>query len=247
MSREISLPEMKALYEPGCGAPSLVLVAGGRAPDRAWLCDLCRGEKVWAIDRGIDACLPAGIFPSLFIGDGDSASGYAKKWLAERKTPSLIFPPEKDLTDLQLALKIMKADPGGPVIKEAILTGSFGGRFDHMFANVYSLLWAEEEWSVRVRCMADDNEAFFIVRGGEKACFSGLGNNTLISTLSLSPECTGVKTTGTRWPINNGKLFLNRPYAVSNIVAGAEGVSGSFSVEVRSGWLGVYIFHGKQF
>lgn len=241
MPREISIPEMKALYEPGRGRTPLILVAGGRSPEPRWLHELCANKEVWAIDRGVDACFYSGILPSLFIGDGDSASRHAKKWLTDNKVPLFLFPPEKDLTDLQLALKKMAARE--PFLNNAVLTGAFGGRFDHMFANLFSLLWAEEELNASVRCMADDREAFFLVQGGEKVSFCGLAKGTLVSTLSLSDKCTGITTTGTRWPVSKGTLYLKMPYAVSNAVEGTGDGAGVFTVEVESGWLGVYIHY----
>ena len=140
--------------------------------------------------------MAAGIRPSFFIGDNDSVSEEARQWSREEKIPSLLFPPEKDLTDLQLALKEASGTCGGPNGMRgctAILTGAFGGRFDHLFANLYSLIWAEEEWGVKVRCEADGSEALFILRSGETLRLSGLEKGGIFSTLALSEKCLGVR------------------------------------------------------
>jgi len=244
LSLIITTPQIKANISPGSGSPSLVLVAGGRAPDPCWLALLCKGKTAWAIDRGIDACMGAGVVPSLFIGDRDSASKKGILWASEKEVPSLVFPPEKDMTDLQLALKLMRNFSGG---SSAILTGAFGGRYDHSIANIFSLIWAEEEWSVQIRCAADDRESLFILRDGESATFSGVTAGTLVSTISLSENCTGINLWGTKWSIPNGMLSIRRPFAVSNIISGTDGVPGSkdgevsFGVDIGTGWLGVYV------
>lgn len=244
MSLIIKIPQMTAKISPGSGSPSLVLVAGGRIPDPCWLARVCQKKTAWAIDHGIDACMGAEVVPSLFIGDRDSASKKGILWASQKEVPSLVFPPEKDMTDLQLALKSMRNFSGG---SSAILTGVFGGRYDHSIANIFSLIWAEEEWGVQIRCATDERESFFILRDGESAIFSGIPAGTLISTMSLSENCTGINLWGTRWPIPNGKLSIRRPFAVSNVITGSDtlhcrkdgGIS--FGVEISTGWLGVYV------
>lgn len=234
------LPQLKAFFEPAIGPPSTVIVAGGRAPDITWLRELCSSRDVWAVDRGLDGCMSADIVPTLFIGDGDSVSRKAMQWAQLKRVTSLLFPPEKDLTDLQLALR----EAGGKG-SSAIITGAFGGRFDHIFANVYSLIWAEEEWGPRVRCMADEKEVFFLIRGGESLSLSGLERGTVFSTLALSEECSGIDMKGAKWQVGEGRLLLREPFAISNILSGdAEGAlidRAPLRVSLSSGWLGVYV------
>lgn len=243
----ISLNHFNVSFTPLFEPPSLVFVAGGRAPGSSWLRDLCREKDVWAVDRGLDHCMVAGIKPSFFIGDSDSVSERALRWSREENIPSLLFPPEKDLTDLQLAFKEACGTYGvspGRNRRAAILTGAFGGRFDHLFANLFSLIWAEEEWGMKVRCVADESEALFILKGGETLRLSGLEEGGVLSTLALSEKCLGVRMKGTKWTIREGSLYLNKPFAVSNIA------EATVEVGLSSGWLGIYWaareFTGRQ-
>ncbi|HON33395.1 MAG: thiamine diphosphokinase [Thermovirgaceae bacterium] len=233
----ISLPQLKAQFTPPFELPSIVFVAGGRTPGPSWLRELCREKDVWAVDRGLDPCMAAGIRPSFFIGDNDSVSEEARQWSREGKIPSLLYSPEKYLTDLQLALKEAGRTCRGPNGRRgctAILTGAFGGRFDHLFANLYSLIWAEEEWGMKVRCVADGSEALFILKGGERLRLSGLEKGGIFSTLALSEKCLGIRMTGTRWTISEGNLYLRKPFAVSNVA------ETTVEVGLSSGWLGIY-------
>lgn len=239
---KIELPDYKVTFSNGSGHPSLVLVAGGRPPDPQWLARLCQDRETWAIDRGIDACINAEIKPSLFIGDQDSASREGVLWAQSNRIRSVIFPPEKDMTDLQIALKM-----AGETFTcaETILTGAFGGRPDHFFANIFSMIWAEEVWGVQTRCAADEREAVFLLQGPGLVEFSGVSPGALISTLSLSERCTGVNLRGVKWPIKRGVLDIRRPFAVSNIITGMKsffsGSEATFDAEISSGWLGIYI------
>lgn len=241
---KVKLPQFKANVFPGSGSPALVLVAGGRPPNAQWLAQLCQGKDTWAVDKGIDVCLSAKIIPSLFIGDRDSASMNGILWARNNRVPSVVFPTEKNMTDLQIALRMVQESAKGP---DVILAGVLGGRHDHFFANIFSMIWAEEEWGVQSRCAADEKEAIFLLKGPGSIEFTGVPAGTLVSTLTLSEKCTGVNLWGTKWPIENGTLNIRRPFAVSNIATGTKpGFSDiknevSFGVEMSSGWMGIYI------
>ncbi len=244
LALKIELPHMEADIFPGSGSPSLVLVAGGRPPDPQWLVQFCKGRDIWAVDKGIEVCLNAKITPSLFIGDCDSASREGLLWVLNNKVHSVILPTEKNLTDLQATLR-MAGESG--IHSEVILTGAFGGRNDHFFANIFSMIWAEEEWGIQARCAADDRESVFLLKGQGSVEFSGVPVGTLVSTLSLSEKCEGVSLWGTKWPIEKGTLNIRRPFSVSNVVMkkghfGSEvNERGSFGAELTSGWMCIYI------
>lgn len=233
MGTTLELPQFKAVFSKGEGNFPLVLVAGGRQPEPWWFQDLCRNRRVWAIDSGIDLCRKSFVLPDLFIGDRDSASAEGILWAESKKIESMTFPPEKNLTDLQIALREKGLRwPGTP----AILTAGFGGRFDHLFSNIFSLIWGGEEWSSFTRCIADDKEALLLLRGGEDVGVSGLETGTLISLLALSDRCLGVCLEGTRWPLEEAVILKNRPYAVSNY-----SVTGYLRLGIDEGWIGLYV------
>ena len=101
----ISLPQLKAQFTPPFEPPSIVFVAGGRTPEPSWLRELCREKDVWAVDRGLDSCMAAGIRPSFFFFFFDSDSEEARQCFWGEKIPCLLFPPDKDLSYFLLALK----------------------------------------------------------------------------------------------------------------------------------------------
>ena len=121
-----------------CFQDACLLVVAGRAPEAAWLREAAKGREVWAVDHGLDACLAAGIRPQRLIGDGDSTAPAAWQLAKEQHIPIEQFPVEKDDTDTQLALKLAR-EAGFPA---AIVTGAFGGRFDHALSTVTSCAFA---------------------------------------------------------------------------------------------------------
>ena len=129
------LPQLTAVSaSPAVPQEAGLLVSGGRAPDVRWLREAAQGRRLIAVDHGLDACQKAGLRPASLIGDGDSASPLAWQQAKASGIPIHAFPPEKDDTDTQLALTIAQEE-GMPA---ALLTGVFGGRFDHAYSTIFS-------------------------------------------------------------------------------------------------------------
>jgi len=227
-----------------------LVVLGGRAPLSSWLRSVASGKTVWAVDRGADACLAAGLAPHHVLGDFDSISEKSKIWLQNNGSGIKIerFDPDKDYTDFQLCLNCIKRDTGG-----ILVTGCWGGRFDHAFANIFSALWGLE-WGAKILAFADESEILIPLANDEK----NEENNKsaplelfftskayAISLLPLRESCEGVYVKGTKWELNGATLTQGRPYAVSNIPSGEK--SGKISVKIEKGIIGVYCFFGNSY
>lgn len=89
-----------------------------------------------AVDGGLDHFIGSGIIPNEVIGDFDSMSDDAKRWMNERIITYTQFPSEKDKTDSALALS--RAIKWGA--KEIIMFGYTGSRLDHTLANILLLV-----------------------------------------------------------------------------------------------------------
>ena len=194
---------------------------------------------VWAADHGADACISAGIVPHHVLGDFDSISEDGEAWLRRNVPEAEVdrFNADKDLTDFQLCLSRIKGD--------ILVTGCWGGRFDHAFANVFSSLWGLE-WGARVVAFADESEILIPLAAGPKVCEAGqsaalelhlLSDASAISLLPMCESCEGVDVRGTKWELAGATLAQGRPYAVSNAPTGDV-----VSVKIDKGIVGVYCF-----
>ena len=209
----ISLPNLRLYFHQDRPLKEYLLVAGGRTPEIQWLKASAVGREVWCVDHGADSCRTAGLSPSLFIGDGDSAKQDTIDWLTSLDTEIMRFPPEKDRTDTQLALELF-ADKKDAFV---VLSGGFGGRFDHLFSLLYSFVGS------KVRgCIADGREFLFVLRDGESVEIELDAVPQSVSLLPLSPECAGVSLSGVHWPLSGTVLRQENPYTVSNRLAAAE-------------------------
>lgn len=207
-------------------SPCRLLVLGGRAPAPDWLAEVAMGREIWALDRGADACRTAGVRPDRILGDLDSISDEARRWAEGLKIETMRYDPDKDDTDFQLALGLLEG--------ECVVTGCWGGRFDHAFSNVFSSLWGSE-CGAHVLCFADDRELLFPLQGPSELHLSFLRVPPVLSLLPLTAVCEGVSIDNAKWPLEDARLLQGRPWAVSNVPLGS-----NVTISVRSGTLGIY-------
>lgn len=228
--REIILPQCRLTVSGSDAAEAVGFVtAGGRKPAVAWLQSAaggCSGD-IYCADAGAACCLEAGLRPKLLFGDGDSASEDVYTALAELGTVIKRFEPEKDDTDLQLLLKNIKGS--------IIVSGVWGGRFDHLYSNVFSLLSYKKQHQCSV-VLADEKEVMVLLSADEKVYIElqDLQKVKAVSLLPLTQE-TRVNLSGVYWPLKEGVLQLLYPYAVSNIPLE------NFRCECLQGDVGLYI------
>ncbi|MGN0938731.1 MAG: thiamine diphosphokinase [Selenomonas sp.] len=208
-----------------------LLVLGGRAPAVPWLQEWRRAwpsADVYAVDHGVDACRRAGLSPTLLIGDADSATPENWRWGEARAARVERHPVEKDFTDTQLALRRAMED-GSAVL---LLTGAFGGRFDHAYSTIFSAA------QVQTPCvLADERELVVYVHGGERLTVAFRQQPKALSLLPMTAEAEGVTLQGTHWPLTDAVLCQGRPNAVSNVV---EKSSKDCTLQVREGCIALY-------
>lgn len=229
---EILLPGLKAASSASFDPP-LAIVAGGRPPAASWLKEFLPDRELWCVDSGLAPCVGAGFWPSRLIGDGDSAPPDLWEEALSGKTEVEVFPVDKDYTDLQLAL--YRACETGK--KHVVVSGCWGGRFDHLWSAINSALWALRH-GVRVLAFADQAEALFLAAGGETwEVEVGPGSYDVLSLIPLGGDCAGVTLEGVRWPLKDVTLSPERPFAVSNRFLESK----KPRITLKKGILGVYV------
>lgn len=194
------------------GAGTVLLVAGGRRPAAAWLLAAAQARTVYCADKGIECCLDNGLLPAILCGDADSAAPAAWQQAQAAGVKILRHDPAKDDTDLQLLLAAL------PARVNVIASGIWGGRFDHLYSNVFSLLAHKRRQGTQV-VLADEQELLVLLQGGESVVFEPSVPEA-IEALSLLPltDCSEVTLQGVQWNLAYSPLLLAHPYAVSNMV-----------------------------
>jgi thiamine pyrophosphokinase len=190
-------------------------------PVEAWLrpADLLIGA-----DGGTLHCLALGRQPHAVIGDLDSLSPELVRQLGAQGVWIERHPPEKDETDLDLAIHYAL----GQGAQEIVLLGALGGRLDQMLGNV--LLLTRPEWRVPI-ILADGNQQAQMVRAGERLTLVAPVGNT-VSIVPISHQVTGITYHGMVYPLANATLALGSTQGISNVVAQAPA-----TIQITSGLL----------
>ena len=219
------LPQCEIFYQ--SSAQEILFVGGGRVPSREFFLDIANGRKIFCIDKGIELCRACGVVPDFLIGDFDSAESSAVDWAREKNIPVEQYPVDKDFTDTQLALRRAEEIFGEHV---AILTGAFGGRFDHLYSTIFTCAALD-----RKIFLTDEHEIIFYLRGGESTKIKFFKKPLAVSLLPITSTCAGVKTKNLHWELDGATLTQNFPNAVSN-----RADSDKISVGLDKGTLAIY-------
>ena len=225
----LQLPQLQAEFTHTQINQQLLLVTGGRPPADDWLRRAVQARTLWCIDHGIDCCWQNQLPPQRLIGDGDSASSTSWSWAQSLHIPVHRFPPAKDLTDTQLALQLAEQYLPQDFF---VLTGAFGGRFDHAFSTILAAAA-----STLPGCICDEQECLVLLKEKETLLLRSVEQPKAVSLLPLTTECNGVSIDGMRWPLKNVVLHQLQSYAISNEILANQ----QMKVSNTSGILGVYI------
>ena len=194
------------------GSSTALLLAGGRKPASEWLVQIAASKDIYCADKGIECCCENNLKPVWLCGDADSAAKdcWEKAQLSGVKI--LLHDPLKDDTDLQLLLAAM------PEAVNIVASGIWGGRFDHLYSNVFSLLNYKIQRDVQV-VMADEQEILLLLQKDESLIFKPFSPEN-IEALSLLPltDCNEVTLQGVQWNLEYAPLLSAHPYAISNMV-----------------------------
>ncbi|EET60051.1 thiamine diphosphokinase [Marvinbryantia formatexigens DSM 14469] len=92
-------------------------------------------DFVIAADRGMEFLRKADRLPDWIVGDFDSAAPEALAWFESRGVPVRRFRPQKDSTDMEIAI-LMALERGSTQIT---ILGATGTRMDHMLGSIKNL------------------------------------------------------------------------------------------------------------
>lgn len=184
---------------------------------------LARADLLVGADGGANALHAAAVTPHAVIGDLDSLRPEVAAELAAAGATIVRHPPDKDETDLELAL-LYAVGRGAARID---VLGALGGRWDQGLSNVALLAMPELEGR-RVRLLDVGQEAY-LARG--ETPIPGAAGET-VSLLPVGGPARGITTRGLRYPLADAELRFERSRGVSNMI-----VEPPARVTVREGLL----------
>jgi thiamine pyrophosphokinase len=189
-----------------------IVLAGGDAVAAHTAALLPADAYVVAADSGLHLADGLGLRVDCVVGDMDSADP-ALVDTAERRGASVErHRPDKDATDLELAL--LAAQRHG--VDRILIVGGAGGRLDHFLANV-GLLTSPRFADVQIEALFGDARVS-VARGrpGPVELDGRVGE--LVTLLPVGGDARGITTKGLEYPLQSEDLPLGTTRGVSNVV-----------------------------
>jgi len=173
---------------------------------------------VIAADGGLAHLERRGLRADLIVGDFDSLGRVPEG------ANVICHPVEKDDTDMMLAVRT-GLERG---CRKFLLYGGLGGRLDHAYANLQTLIWLTEHQAQG--WLLGGGLAITAIRNGRLEFDAG--RKGIISVFCPNGEARGVDLDGLYYPLRDAVLSSSFPLGVSNQFTGKPA-----SVSVREGTL----------
>lgn len=190
-----------------------VVFAGGDPLDAAVA--VPEHDLAVAADSGVHEALARGVDVTVVVGDLDSVAPEALDEARRRGAIVEQHPPDKDATDLELALDAARARDA----RRIVVLGGGGGRLDHLLGNL--LLLGSSRYADLDIGAHLDGARLWVVRGGSTATLCGRPGQ-LVSLLPLGGAAEGIRTSGLRFPLDDESLEPGTTRGISNELAAPE-------------------------
>jgi thiamine pyrophosphokinase len=194
-----------------------IIFVNGHLPDLEAARRLIRPDDfLIAADGGTRHALALGLLPSVVVGDLDSVTADDRRRLEGSGVEIRQYPPDKNETDLELALRTAL----GAGYRSIFVLAALGGRLDQTLGNL-ALLTDPSLAEVDVRLDDGIEEAFF-VRTQAKASPRGASRRVegcpgdTVSLIPWGGLAEGVTTDGLRWPLRGETLHPDKTRGISN-------------------------------
>lgn len=187
------------------------IVAGGPIQHIPNLTLMDDENTLWVgVDRGVYYLLKHNINPTIAIGDFDSVSAEEWKIIQQSVNELDIHQPEKDETDMELAL-IWATSQAPASIK---IFGATGGRLDHFLANAFMLVKYQQPHSDPIEIIDLQNELAIFYPGKHQINWDK--NKKYVSFIPLSMEVNSLSLSGFKYPLIDQNIDFTSSLCISN-------------------------------
>ncbi|MFE8695226.1 thiamine diphosphokinase [Cytobacillus sp. FJAT-53684] len=167
---------------------------------------------IWVgVDKGVFTLLTKGINPAIAFGDFDSVTREEMTIIEEKVDALNQFKPEKDETDMELAMDwAIEQNPA--LIR---IFGATGGRIDHFIANIQLLSKPLVSKNFEQVEIIDQKNIVYLRMPG-KYLINKNSHFKYISFLPITMEVSGITLEGFKYPLKNQFLPLGSTLCISN-------------------------------
>ncbi|WP_342430556.1 thiamine diphosphokinase [Neobacillus sp. FSL H8-0543] len=171
------------------------------------------GKNVFwvGVDRGVHNLLKANIKPMIAFGDFDSVTEEEFTEIESKVNEMKLYKPEKDETDLELALNwAVEQEPDSIRI-----FGATGGRIDHLFANVQLLVNPIIEGK-SIPIILIDCQNIVFVKGSGSYKIEKMSDKKYISFIPVTFNIKDLTLQGFKYPLKNRHISIGSTLCISN-------------------------------
>lgn len=170
------------------------------------------GDIIWVgVDRGSIHLLNYGFIPDIAVGDFDSITAEEYDLLKEKNINIEKHPPEKDETDMELALTLaFSYNPN-----RIRIFGATGGRLDHFLGNLFFLINLKERNEHIAFEMIDRKNLIEVKQPGTYK-IKRLPDKQYISFIPITKNVENLTLDGFKYPLNNRHIFFGSTLCISN-------------------------------
>ncbi|KIL50427.1 hypothetical protein KP77_18020 [Jeotgalibacillus alimentarius] len=188
----------------------MINLVGGGPIYSEWFQTLPKDGQWVGVDRGTVFLLEHGLHVDHAFGDFDSVSPSEKELILQKVSTVHEEPPEKDATDMELALQWAFTQ-----YEEVRMIGVTGGRLDHFFGNIQLLLSDSALNHGYPVCIEDEKNKITCHLPGRMT----VEKNAQFPYLSFIPFTQSVKgltLTGVKYPLSNHEITYGMTLTLSN-------------------------------
>lgn len=175
-------------------------------------------EHIFGVDGGTEYLYKLLLQPTQIIGDFDSIDENTKKRAIRDGADINSFDPDKDRTDLEIALDVASKNKG----KDITIIGGEGNDIDHLFGNLLTIssFHSTEEimWVTKLETIIFSTKQFFKIK-----------KNSTFSILPLS-RIENLSIKGAKWDIDNENI----PYGSTRTLRNSA-LSEEIFIEAKNG------------
>jgi thiamine pyrophosphokinase len=188
------------------------ILAGGPVELLPNLNEYKQENEVWVgVDRGVFTLINMNITPQIAFGDFDSVTKQELMIIEENVENMKIYKPEKNETDMELALN-WAIEQRPDLIR---VFGASGGRLDHFLANVQLLVKPLMEDN-NVKIFLIDKQNIISLKGPGSYKMKMRSDKKYISFVPLTLSVKGLTLEGFKYPLKNRHISIGSTLCISN-------------------------------
>lgn len=178
--------------------------------------ELFRNVRWIGCDRGTITLLENSLKPYKAFGDFDSINKDERALLEAQGTELVLYPSEKDETDLEIALDwVLTEKPD-----RCWILGATGGRLDHGLANIQLLL---KGIGIKTEILLIDQQNIVTLLPPGVYDILKAQNYPYVSFIAFTPKTEGITLEGFKYPLDNHDLRWGSTLCISNELQAEKG------------------------